>query len=241
MSADLNNMSWRIRPEELLLEIGKPFSSKINLHQAIAEVNTIESNEENIIKSTLFLQNFGLEQRIRRGSQFSCESLPPTTVFTTVGIYKGERVAIKKVTKKKVVDVTKKLLWEIKQVRDVTSENTVRYINNMIVQQHNVIIFKTNYYSLDEMLQTNFRFIGACLCSPSPTVLILTEYCPRGSLKDVLENEAIKLDWNFRMSLIHDIVKVQQVHMLYHRFISSNYAEFKFYIKQHVLSTSCYC
>lgn len=133
MSADLNNMSWRIRPEELLLEIGKPFSSKINLHQAIAEVNTIESNEENIIKSTLFLQNFGLEQRIRRGSQFSCESLPPTTVFTTVGIYKGERVAIKKVTKKKVVDVTKKLLWEIKQVRDVTSENTVRYINNMIV------------------------------------------------------------------------------------------------------------
>lgn len=133
MSADLNNMSWRIRPEELLLEIGKPFSSKINLHQAIAEVNTDESNEENIIKSTLFLQNFGLEQRIRRGSQFSCESLPPTTVFTTVGIYKGERVAIKKVTKKKVVDVTKKLLWEIKQVRDVTSENTVRYVNNMIV------------------------------------------------------------------------------------------------------------
>jgi len=36
-------------------------------------------------------------------------------------------VAIKKITKKKVVDVTKKLLWEIKQVRDVTSENTVRY------------------------------------------------------------------------------------------------------------------
>jgi len=28
-------------------------------------------------------------------------------------------------------------------------------------------------------------------------------------LKDVLENEAIKLDWNFRMSLIHDIVKVE--------------------------------
>lgn len=28
-----------------------------------------------------------------------------------------------------------------------------------------------------------------------------------GSLKDVLENEAIQLDWNFRMSLIHDMVK----------------------------------
>lgn len=68
-----------------------------------------------------------MEPKIRRGSQISCESLPPTRVFTTVGIYKGERVAIKKITKKKVVDVTKKLLWEIKQVRDVTSENTVRY------------------------------------------------------------------------------------------------------------------
>ncbi|EFN64674.1 Atrial natriuretic peptide receptor A [Camponotus floridanus] len=147
------------RPEELLLEVGKQFSSKINLHQAMSDTN-----------------NFGLDQKIRRGSQISCESLPPARVFTTIGIYKGERVAIKKITKKKVVDVTKKLLWEIKQVRDVTSENTV-------------------------------RFIGACLCSPSPTVLILTEYCPRGSLKDVLENEAIKLDWNFRMSLIHDIVK----------------------------------
>lgn len=32
--------------------------------------------------------------------------------------------------------------------------------------------------------------------------------CCTGSLKDVLENEAIQLDWNFRMSLIHDIVKV---------------------------------
>ncbi|KAL0128806.1 hypothetical protein PUN28_003887 [Cardiocondyla obscurior] len=159
LSADLNNMSWRVRPEELLLEVGKQCSSKINLHQAMSDAN-----------------NYGLEQRIRRGSQISCGSLPPTTVFTTIGIYKGERVAIKKITKKKVVDVTKKLLWEIKQVRDVTSENTV-------------------------------RFIGACICSPSPTVLILTEYCPRGSLKDVLENEAIKLDWNFRMSLIHDIVK----------------------------------
>lgn len=32
-----------------------------------------------------------------------------------------------------------------------------------------------------------------------------------GSLKDVLENDAIQLDWNFRMSLIHDIVKVGEI------------------------------
>lgn len=48
------------------------------------------------------------------------------------------------------------------------------------------------------------------------THLVYTLLCRRrieaGSLKDVLENEAIQLDWNFRMSLIHDIVKVSVVH-----------------------------
>lgn len=54
--------------------------------------------------------------------------------------------------------------------------------------------------------ENTVRFIGACI--EHSTILILTEYCPKGSLKDVLENEAIQLDWNFRMSLVHDIVKV---------------------------------
>ena len=49
------------------------------------------------------------------------------------------------------------------------------------------------------------RFIGACVELPHPC--LLTEYCPRGSLQDILEDEDIQLDWNFRYSLIHDIVK----------------------------------
>lgn len=112
-----------------------------------------------------------------RDSITSCTSLLQSSGHsykTTIGYYKGNRVAIKKIVKKKC-DISKKLLWEIKQVRDVTHENTV-------------------------------RFLGACI--ECPNVLILTEYCSKGSLKDVLENEAIHLDWNFRMSLIHDIVKV---------------------------------
>lgn len=72
-------------------------------------------------------------------------------MFTTVGIYKGERVAIKKVTKKKVVDVTKKLLWEIKQVRDVTSENTVRYLIF-----NNVTILRRIYFVEHLIFNTDF-------------------------------------------------------------------------------------
>uniref|UniRef100_A0A8C4Q6E9 Guanylate cyclase n=1 Tax=Eptatretus burgeri TaxID=7764 RepID=A0A8C4Q6E9_EPTBU len=49
------------------------------------------------------------------------------------------------------------------------------------------------------------RFIGACI--DPPNISIVTEYCPRGSLQDILKNESIDLDWMFRYSLINDIVK----------------------------------
>lgn len=49
-------------------------------------------------------------------------------------------------------------------------------------------------------------FIGACLESAHGCFLV-TEYCPKGSLQDILENDEIKLDWMFRYSLMHDIIK----------------------------------
>ncbi|KAI7811062.1 putative atrial natriuretic peptide receptor 1 [Triplophysa rosa] len=49
------------------------------------------------------------------------------------------------------------------------------------------------------------KFIGACL--ETPQSFILTEYCPKGSLQDILKNDSIKLDWNFKYSLMSDIVK----------------------------------
>ena len=39
------------------------------------------------------------------------------------------------------------------------------------------------------------RFVGACLDHSNP--LIVTEYCPRGSLQHILEEEEMELDWNF--------------------------------------------
>nr|XP_012146921.1 PREDICTED: atrial natriuretic peptide receptor 1-like isoform X4 [Megachile rotundata] len=49
------------------------------------------------------------------------------------------------------------------------------------------------------------RFYGACV--EPPHCCLLTEYCPRGSLQDILENQQIKLDRMFRGSLIHDIIR----------------------------------
>ncbi|CAH0383021.1 unnamed protein product [Bemisia tabaci] len=49
------------------------------------------------------------------------------------------------------------------------------------------------------------RFYGACVDPPEPC--LLTEYCPKGSLQDILENEEFKLEPIFKYSLMHDIVK----------------------------------
>lgn len=159
---ELNNMSWRVRPDEVLLEVGRLFGSKMGLQK-------------------LNYENFGVTSG--RASIGSFTSLPPTQLFTTIGIYKGERVAIKKISKKKVrylllstkkkndghkisfklkkkVDITSTLLWEIKQARDVSHENTV-------------------------------RFVGSCIDLPCPTVLILTEYCPKGRIYILLEKKNV--------------------------------------------------
>lgn len=50
------------------------------------------------------------------------------------------------------------------------------------------------------------RFLGACI--DSPNCYLITEYCPKGSLQDILENDNIQLDWMFRYSLMHDIIRV---------------------------------
>nr|XP_015199399.1 PREDICTED: atrial natriuretic peptide receptor 1-like [Lepisosteus oculatus] len=59
-------------------------------------------------------------------------------------------------------------------------------------------------------------FIGACL--ESPHHCLLTEYCPKGSLQDILKNDSIKLDWMFKYSLMLDIVKgMDYIHKSYLR------------------------
>nr|XP_006812548.1 PREDICTED: atrial natriuretic peptide receptor 2-like [Saccoglossus kowalevskii] len=54
-------------------------------------------------------------------------------------------------------------------------------------------------------------FVGACV--DTPNICILMEYCSKGSLQDILQNDAIKLDWVFRSSLVQDIVSgLQYIH-----------------------------
>ncbi|XP_056617912.1 atrial natriuretic peptide receptor 1 isoform X2 [Triplophysa dalaica] len=94
-------------------------------------------------------------------------------VFAKTGYFKGNIVAIKYINKKRI-ELTRKVLFELKHMRDVQNEHLT-------------------------------RFIGACI--DPPNICIVTEYCPRGSLQDILENESITLEWMFKYSLLSDIVK----------------------------------
>ncbi|XP_036328635.1 atrial natriuretic peptide receptor 1 [Rhagoletis pomonella] len=62
------------------------------------------------------------------------------------------------------------------------------------------------------------KFYGACLDPPKR--FLLTEYCPKGSLQDILENEQFQLDWMIKLSLMHDIVR--GMHFLHNSVIRSH-------------------
>ncbi|KAG9341642.1 hypothetical protein JZ751_018705 [Albula glossodonta] len=48
---------------------------------------------------------------------------------------------------------------------------------------------------------------------------IVTEFCSRGSMEDLLQNEDVKLDWMFKSSLLLDLIKVGMKY-LHHRNVS---------------------
>uniref|UniRef100_A0A8C1UW54 guanylate cyclase n=1 Tax=Cyprinus carpio TaxID=7962 RepID=A0A8C1UW54_CYPCA len=80
----------------------------------------------------------------------------------------------------------------------------IKHVNKKRIELTRQVLFELKHMR-DVQFNHLTRFIGACI--DPPNICIVTEYCPRGSLQDILENESINLDWMFRYSLINDIVK----------------------------------
>lgn len=60
--------------------------------------------------------------------------------------------------------------------------------------------------TLREIRHSNLNsFIGACV--EPMRILLIADYCAKGSLYDIIENEDIKLDDMFIASLVHDLIK----------------------------------
>uniref|UniRef100_A0A8C7VAL7 Guanylate cyclase n=1 Tax=Oryzias sinensis TaxID=183150 RepID=A0A8C7VAL7_9TELE len=80
----------------------------------------------------------------------------------------------------------------------------IKYINKKRIELTRNVLFELKHMRDVHNEHLN-RFIGACV--DPPNMCIITEYCPRGSLQDLMESESMTLDWMFRYSLINDIVK----------------------------------
>ncbi|XP_046544533.1 atrial natriuretic peptide receptor 1-like isoform X1 [Haliotis rubra] len=157
LEAELAEMNWRVRWEDIIF--GSPEKNrKLERHGSRMSLNRRMSYNSSCSGDTIAAH---LSDGANR------------QLFTKTGYYKGAIVAVKQIPKSSIT-ITKTLLLEVKRIKDLQNDHTV-------------------------------RFIGACIDPPNKCVL--TEYCPKGSLQDVLENEQIKLDWMFRYSIMQDIVR----------------------------------
>ncbi|XP_052825405.1 atrial natriuretic peptide receptor 1 [Octopus bimaculoides] len=72
-----------------------------------------------------------------------------------------------------------------------------------------VVLSKPLIKELNEIRRTHHQnlvhFVGACI--EKSAVLILNEYCNKGSLHDLFANETVTLDQDLRISFIKDLVK----------------------------------
>lgn len=92
---------------------------------------------------------------------------------------------------------------------DTSAWPILKFVSYLCMQQINSLVLKF-LLKLRDIRHDNLNaFIGAC--TEPPNICIITEYCSRGSLKDVLENEAIKLDQMFIASLVFDLIRVSPI------------------------------
>ncbi|KAA0193988.1 hypothetical protein HAZT_HAZT009464 [Hyalella azteca] len=62
---------------------------------------------------------------------------------------------------------------------------------------------------MKELVCSNIASVlGACF--EAPNNCLITEYCPRGSLQNVLNKEKLKLDNMMKYSMLHDLIKIQK-------------------------------
>ncbi|XP_076453492.1 retinal guanylyl cyclase 1-like [Babylonia areolata] len=99
----------------------------------------------------------------------------------------------------------------INELSDFTQ--TARYNGDLVhVKELKVKNFemKSKTYTFVRMLRDirheNVNPYVGFLSDPERPAMVM-EYCIRGSLKDMLQNEDIKLDWDFKLSLLTDLVR----------------------------------
>ncbi|XP_053384831.1 atrial natriuretic peptide receptor 1-like [Mercenaria mercenaria] len=159
---NLQNMSWKIDYNDLNFN----FSSK-KMHSSMRTSKGLNSSAGSLDSTTL-------SGTIRSGAtstQTLRHSITRGQIFTTVAMLKGEMVAVKLTTRKKI-NADRKFLLHMKHLHELKHANLT-------------------------------TFVGVCTIPEK--ICSVWEYCSKGSLQDVIENDDIHLDTMFKLSLALDI------------------------------------
>ncbi|XP_016112863.1 guanylate cyclase 2G-like [Sinocyclocheilus grahami] len=85
------------------------------------------------------------------------------------------------------------------------NEVGIKYLKNQMITDIKKPLIIAEFNTVKEMKHENLvQFFGVCI--EPPNVCIVMQYCKKGSLKDVLGNSEIDLDWMFKLSFAYDIV-----------------------------------
>ncbi|XP_072333731.1 guanylate cyclase 2G [Scyliorhinus torazame] len=154
------DMWWKIKYEDItiLKESKKHVDALLGATTSTKEVGSIES-KTNVSSH----QNYG-----------SRDKLGNRVVYSTIGLYQGNYVAVVHLDGSTFPDMSKQsILQELQMMRELRHENLV-------------------------------TFFG--VCTDLPHRCIISQYCKKGSLKDILKSTDFELDWIFKLSLAYDIV-----------------------------------
>ncbi|XP_064169836.1 guanylate cyclase 2G [Anguilla rostrata] len=82
---------------------------------------------------------------------------------------------------------------------------SIKYIERQVLSDIKKPSILQEFQVMRELKHENLvQFFGVCI--EPPNICVITQYCKRGSLKDVLRNSDIDLDWMFKLSFAFDIV-----------------------------------
>ncbi|KAM9462865.1 guanylate cyclase 2G [Clarias gariepinus] len=82
---------------------------------------------------------------------------------------------------------------------------SIKYLDNQLLRDIKKPSIIDEFNVMKELKHENLvQFFG--VCNEPSNVCIVMQYCKKGSLKDILRNNEIELDWMFKLSFAYDIV-----------------------------------
>ncbi|KRX81549.1 Atrial natriuretic peptide receptor 1 [Trichinella sp. T6] len=186
LEAELRTMSWRIFWDELS---GQKKQNKCRKRNDSRAFHWLYEQRNSLICEENYDDSFtSLTDSLCTVEGLELEK--EKNAFTKIANYRGQIVAVKMLNiQRNRIELSRKLLIELK-----------KHVDNF-----RLFIFCFAFQMKDLSHEHVTRFVGACI--DSPHYCIVTEYCPKGSLQDILENAGIKLDKMMIYSLMHDIIK----------------------------------